>query len=106
MVASRDGNVADLVRATASRRPDATALIHVPASGERSSLTWSALDAAVDATASGLRSELGLQPDDRVALALGSTPAFVTAYLAVLRAGLVAVPLNTGYTSPETARLL
>ncbi len=99
-------NVADLVRAAAGSRPDAVALVHLPGSGDRTTTTWAALDAAVDATAAGLRSELGLRSGDRVALALGASPAFVVAYFAVLRAGLVAVPLNTGYTSPEVARLL
>ena len=37
---------------------------------------------------------------------MANTPAFVTSYFAILRAGLVAVPLNTGYTAPEIARLL
>jgi long-chain acyl-CoA synthetase len=99
-------NVADLVRAAAARRPDAAALVHQPASGDRSVTTWSALDADIDATAAGLRGTLGLRVGDRVALALANTPAFVTSYFAVLRAGLVAVPLNTGCTSPEVARLL
>jgi long-chain acyl-CoA synthetase len=99
-------NVADLVRAAAARRPDGVALVHRPESGERTTTTWAALDAVVEATAAGLRSELGLRPGDRVALALGSSPAFAIAYFAVLRAGLVAVPLNTGYTAPEVSQLL
>jgi long-chain acyl-CoA synthetase len=37
---------------------------------------------------------------------LSNTPACATAYFAILRAGLVAVPLNTGCTSTELARLL
>jgi len=68
--------------------------------------TWADLDAAVDAAAHGLRDDVGLQQGDRVGIALSNTPDFVTAYFGVLRAGLVAVPLNTGYTSPEMARLL
>ena len=38
--------------------------------------------------------ELELAPGDRVAIASGNDSYFVTAYLAVLGAGLVAVPLN------------
>ena len=68
--------------------------------------TWADLDAAVDAAAKGLRESVGLQQGDRVGIALSNTPDFVTAYFGVLRAGLVAVPLNTGYTSRELARLL
>jgi long-chain acyl-CoA synthetase len=37
----------------------------------------------------------------RVALVLGNTVDFAVAYFAVLRAGLVAVPLNPGYTADE-----
>jgi long-chain acyl-CoA synthetase len=99
-------NVADLVRAAAARRPDGVALVHLPTVGRRTTTTWSALDADVDATAAGLGSALGLHRGDRVALAMANTPAFVTSYFAVLRAGLVAVPLNIGFTAPELARLL
>jgi long-chain acyl-CoA synthetase len=100
-VAGGDGNLADLVRRSAARRPDATALIH-----DGSRTTWSDLDAAADAAASALTSELGLAPGDRVALCLSNTPDYVTAYFGILRAGLVAVPINTGYTSREMTSLL
>jgi long-chain acyl-CoA synthetase len=100
-VAGGDGNLADLVRRSAARRPDATALIH-----DGSRTTWSDLDAAVDAAASALVGDLGLTPGDRVALCLSNTPDYVTAYFGILRAGLVAVPINTGYTSREMAHLL
>ena len=100
-MAGGDGNLADLVRRSAARRPDATALVH---DGARTS--WSDLDAAVDAAASAFVSELGLAPGDRVALCLSNTPDYVTAYFGILRAGLVAVPINTGYTSREMARLV
>ncbi|MEO7982194.1 MAG: AMP-binding protein [Sporichthyaceae bacterium] len=106
MVGTERANVADLVRAAAARRPNGTALVHVPTAGDRTTTTWAALDADVEATAAGLRSELGLHTGERVALALGSTPAFVTAYFGALRAGLVAVPLNTGYTAPEVSQLV
>lgn len=100
-MAGGDGNLADLVRRSAARGPEATALVH---NGARTS--WSDLDEAVDAGASGLVSELGLRTGDRVALCLSNTPDFVTAYFAALRAGLVVVPINTGYTSREMAHLL
>jgi long-chain acyl-CoA synthetase len=105
-------NLADHVRASARRRGAAPALVHVPATGDRGGvaaarrLSWQQLDADVDAAAAGLRHTLRLRPGDRVALVLSNTPAFVTAYFGALRAGLVAVPLNTGYPAPELARLL
>ncbi len=48
----------------------------------------------------------GLHPGDRIALLLGNTYEFVVAYYAIARAGLVVVPLNPAYTSPEVAVLL
>jgi long-chain acyl-CoA synthetase len=101
LVAGGDGNLADLVRRSAARRPDATALVH-----DSTRTTWSDLDAAVDAAASGLAGELGLSVGDRVALCLSNTPDYVAAYFGALRAGLVVVPINTGYTSREMAHLL
>ena len=60
---------------------------------------------AVDAAAAGLLA-LGLVPGDRVGLQLGNTPDFPVLYFGTLRAGLVAVPLNTGYTRDELAHTL
>ena len=45
-------------------------------------------------------------PGDRVALIAGNEPAFVTAYLATLAAGAVAVPLNPTAPAQEIAREL
>ena len=99
-------NLADLVRAAAATAGDRTALRQPAAGGAATQLTWAELDRDVDAAAAGLRSELHLHPGDRVALSLSNTVGFVTAYFGALRAGLVVVPLNTGYTAPEVAGLL
>jgi long-chain acyl-CoA synthetase len=98
-------NLADLVRASAVGSPDHIALVHGTGTA-RVEITWADLDRQVDALAASLRSELHLHAGDRVALTLANSPAFVTTYFAVLRAGLVAVPINTGYTSSELALLL
>ena len=50
--------------------------------------------------------ELGLAPGDRVAIASGNDTCFVTGYLAVLGAGLVAVPLNPLSPARELEREL
>ena len=94
------GNLADLVRDAAGRAPERLALVH----GDRE-ITWAELDSGVDACAAGLR-RAGLRPGARVALLLGNTPDFVIAYFGVLRAGLVAVPVNVGYTAAEIRWLL
>ena len=105
-----DGNLADRVREAARSAGDRVAVRHRPSAGSTpspaTSLTWAELDRDVDAAAAGLRSELHLHPGDRVALVLGNTPAFVTAYFGALRAGLVVVPVNPGYTSAEIASVL
>ncbi len=89
------GNLSDLVRAAAKARPDKAALVFHDAV-----TTWAALDQQVDAVAHGLTA-LGLTPGDRVAVHLGNTPDFPATYFGVLRAGLVALPVNTGYTADE-----
>ncbi|MDU4250390.1 malonyl-CoA synthase [Pseudomonas sp.] len=45
--------------------------------------------------------ELGVQPGDRVAVQVDKSPETVMLYLAVLRAGAVYLPLNSGYTGEE-----
>ena len=94
------GNLADRVRAAADSDPDKPAFLF-----RDTTLTWGQIDASVDAAAAGLLA-LGLEPGDRVGLQLGNTPDFPIAYFGVLRAGLVAVPLNTGYTRAELRQAL
>ena len=93
-------NLAEYVRSSAASRPESPALV-VGATR----LTWAEVDSAVDAAASAFVAE-GLQPGDRVGLLLGNRPEFVLAYFGALRAGLVAVPLNPGFTAPEISRLM
>ena len=94
------GGVAELVRLAAQRRAGAVAFLH-----RGSSQTWAEVDAAVDAAAAGLLA-LGLERGDRVGIHLPNTLDFPVAYFGVLRAGLVAVPLNPGYTRDELRHTL
>ena len=48
----------------------------------------------------------GLGPGDRFVLSAATSARLVVAYVAALRAGLVVVPLNTGYTSTEVGRIV
>ncbi|MEU4391705.1 AMP-binding protein [Kribbella sp. NPDC023855] len=93
-------NFADVLRDTAQRHGERPALVD----GDRR-LTWSQLDAAVDAAARGY-SAAGLVPGYRVVLLLANSIEFVTSYLGCLRAGLVAVPLNTGLTKREISTVI
>jgi long-chain acyl-CoA synthetase len=95
------GNVAELLRQTAREHGDRRALV-APALGRE--LTWAEFDAAVDALCGGLRARL--RQGSRVALVFGNSVEFITAYFAVLRADLVAIPVNNGYTEPEIRRVL
>jgi long-chain acyl-CoA synthetase len=94
---------ADLATAlgrTAARLPDQRAIVW-----RDRTITYGELDRRVDAAASALRS-LGVEHGDRVALLLGNTPAFVEAYLGVLRAGATVVPMNPGLTGREVAHIV
>ena len=94
------GNLADLIAAAAARTPAKPALL----CGAQV-LSWGELQDRVARVAGGLQA-LGLAPGDRVAVHLGNVPDFVALYFAVLRAGLVAVPVNTGYTATELLHVL
>lgn len=96
-------NVADVVAEHAVRRPDVVALVQ---SGRpRRSLTWAELNAQVGATASGLAAQ-GLVAGQRVAIAGGNSIEWVVVYLAALRAGFVAVPVNPQSTPAELRRAM
>ncbi len=88
-------NYAGLVARAAHRHGDRLALV----GGDRR-LTWAEVEAEVAGRAAGLVA-LGLRPGARLALLLPNTLDFPVHLFAALRAGLVVVPLNTGYTAPE-----
>ncbi len=93
-------NLAVLLRESARRRPDRTAII-----ADEHRMSWSELDAAADRLAEGL-SRHGLRPGDTVALQLTNVPQFPIAWFGILKAGLVAVPLNVLSEERETAYVL
>lgn len=95
-------NLADLLAQAALESPDSVALTE-PATGRRT--TWAALHAEADRVARGL-SELGLVAGQRVVIALPNRIEFVAAYLGVLRARLVAVPVNPRSATGELVRML
>ncbi|MDX6198538.1 MAG: long-chain acyl-CoA synthetase [Actinomycetota bacterium] len=93
-------NVSDLVRDAARRDGDKAAFRY-----GSTTLTWAEVEARVASVAAGLL-ELGTTTGDRVAVQLGNTPDFPIVYFGALRAGLVAVPVNTGYTRAELQHCL
>lgn len=100
MTSPATANVADLVRDAARTAGDKPALLF-----RDRTMTWSEVESGVAAVAAGLR-QLGVQSGDRVAVQLGNTPDFPLVYFGALRAGLVAVPVNTGYTRNELEHCL
>ena len=86
-------NLADLVSVAAQNRPRHPAVVT-----EHRVTTWSEVEWQVRAVASGLIA-LGLHPGSRVAIVQPNTLEFVASYFGILRAGMVAVQDNTGYTS-------
>ncbi|WP_243709327.1 AMP-binding protein [Micromonospora sp. 15K316] len=97
-------NLADRVRRAAVAHGDRPAL-----HWRDRTISWSELDASVTAVARALATATTPDPDGRparVAIALPNTPDFVTSYLGVLRAGLVAVPVNAEFTAPELRHVL
>lgn len=88
-------NLADLIRDSADEHPASVAIVDV----ERKA-TYAGLDDHVTGLAKGLVAK-GLEPGDRVALLLGNTYEFVVAFFGVLRAGGIAVPLNTSLAADE-----
>jgi long-chain acyl-CoA synthetase len=81
-------NLASLVSAAAVRDPDGLALVAAGAG-----LTWTELDALVEAVAVGLRAR-DLRFGDRVLMSLPNSAGFVALYLGALRAGLVVAPVD------------
>src|SRR5262249_43469601 len=98
LVGSRLANpiqLAQLLQPGLKRRPDAPALVALD-----SRLTWRQLDAATANLAANLL-RLGLRPGDRVASLMPNRTALMVHYIACMKAGLVAVPLNYRYMPPE-----
>ena len=93
-------NFADILRDTAQRHGERPALVD----GDRR-LTWNELETAVDAAARSFAAA-GLVPGYRVVVLMANSIEFVTSYLGILRAGLVAVPLNTGLTKSEISTVI
>jgi len=93
-------DLAKPVRRVAADRPGDPALVT-----DAATLTFADLDARADRAAAGLQ-DLGLAPGDRLAVVAGNAVETVVALLGAFRAGLTAVPVNPGATTPELAHVL
>src|SRR4051794_20753133 len=88
-------NVVDHVERGARHHPDNPALRF-----EDRSLSYRELE-AMTIRASGALAGVGVARGDRVALMLPNVPAWVVAYVAILRLGAIAVTVNPGLTEQE-----
>ncbi|MBI4900192.1 MAG: AMP-binding protein, partial [Actinobacteria bacterium] len=93
--------VSAFVAEAAEDVPERQALVE---SGGRS-LTWAGLEDEVARIATGLGA-LGIRAGQRVMMLVGNRIEFVTSYLGVLRAQVVAVPVNPRSTAGEVARMI
>lgn len=93
-------NASLLLDESARSTPDASCLID----GSRV-ITYSQLQDRSKVVAAGLL-RLGARRGDRVIIQLPNGVEFVETYFAVLRAGMVAVPINPSLKAPEIAHLL
>ncbi len=90
-------NLATMLRESAAKQPDKP-LVHI---GELS-LSYRQVDEISGRVASGLLG-LGLLRGDKIAVQLPNVPQFLIAYFAILKAGLVMVPLNPLLRAGEIA---
>lgn len=98
--ADRPADLGALVRATFARMAEAEAVID----GDRR-MTYAGLEAASDRVAGALAAA-GVAQGDRVGLLLGNRAEIVTAWVACIRLGAIAVPLNTREQKPELTYVL
>jgi long-chain acyl-CoA synthetase len=95
-------NVADLLSRARASRPAGLAVVGVD-DGRR--VTWAELDELASRIAAGLERQ-GLVAGNRVVIATGNRIEFVALYFAVLRARLVAVPVNPRSATGELVRVV
>ena len=94
--------IVDALDRVAGERPGAPAVAEL---GGRA-LTHGGFREETEGIAGALQQRFGVEAGDRVALLAANGLDFLLAFVAVLRAGAVAVPLNTKYTTPELAHQL
>jgi long-chain acyl-CoA synthetase len=95
-------NLAVILREAARQQPSKPCVVFAE---DGSSLSFAALEASSAAIAEGLRAR-GLRPGDRVVLQLPNGSEFVEAYFAVLRAGMIVVPVNPLLKAREIGHVL
>jgi acyl-CoA synthetase (AMP-forming)/AMP-acid ligase II len=93
-------NISEMLQTHARLRP-----AHIGASDSRRSLSFAVWNSRASCLASGLLAQ-GLQPGERVAVLAYNRIEWLEIYVALARAGLVALPLNFRLVSDELAYIL
>lgn len=96
-------NLADFLDRNAWRAPGGDACVDA-ATGRR--LTHAALHERSARLARAMRTRLGLQPGDRIAILARNCAEYLEVFFAAGRAGIVTVPLNWRLSAPELIRVL
>src|SRR5215467_1629035 len=73
---------------------------------EARSLSFADVEVESNRLASALAGKLGVAKGERVAILLANCPEFVVADFALIKAGLVRVPVNPRYVAPEIEFIL
>jgi acyl-CoA synthetase (AMP-forming)/AMP-acid ligase II len=96
-------NLGDLIDPAAD--PGRVALVGVDADLQESPCTYAELDAMAEGVAQALR-QRGYAPGDRIALLSANSVRYIGAVLGIMRAGLVAVPVNFKFPAATIAYVL
>ncbi len=94
-------HLADIVRHRAAKSGDVVAFTQVMPNGMNGSLRYDQLDRLSDAFAAYLRSEVGLNAGDRVAVQMPNCLAYPVVAFGIFKAGCVLVNTNPLYTAAE-----
>src|SRR6188768_3000750 len=93
--------LADLISRAGNAFAERDAII-----GERRTLRFADVEEESNRLASALAGALGLGKGERVAILLPNCPEFVVADFALIKAGLIRVPVNPRYVAPEIEFIL
>src|SRR5262249_33550780 len=110
LTANSAATLDDLFRRAGVRHPDTVAIVDPPnredlADGAPRCLTFAEADRSISALAAKLRG-LGLQTDTLVAMQLPNTVESLITFLAILRAGMIAVPVPLLWRQQEIVTAL
>ena len=96
----RPAHLVEVLETNVARHPDREAFVFHPG-GQR--LTWRDVGEQVDRVASRLQRDYGFRKRDRLCLMTLGCPEYIVGYLAAVKLGGIAVPVNLGLTADGLA---